>query len=632
MREYQIGDIIGYNSPDEGYIYGRIVRIDENELYAEYLDDYWNEFCAPKDKADYIEPIIINDDAASKFARYEITAKDIIGDNYPPERVQTKEKYMLSIDDVITVLNKASCTPAERFKEEWFIPLRYTLNHSFSYGHPDMRDAGDSGYRFLPSEGFFVWDAIDAVDDCLIDGNTDFSAIIERLEQQKKDMLLPVTQRKYDDEIKAHYVHLFDKNNMLEKATDDELSLFVRYANELCEKNNKTALYAKAYGCYGGNRAFPCDWAASRDCLLKLMELDENPFLANTLGYIYYYGRCTNGEPEFDKAFKYYSIGAAGYVYESRYKLSDMFRHGYGVPKNNKVAASMIWELYNENIKYVFDGELNTKFADIALRAGNLFRDGIDCEVSPDNAYYCYLQADFAIRMRLLEDDHYGDTKVAASIRKAIEEILPETSFAKPKKTVKYWTADRIINCRHSEHRLMEMKIRRLKNGEYSIVFRVLPKDGEKYQPKLFVTEPEAHFSGLIERITAKTIACSKIKIGGRLLGEKSATVIFDDVDGDEFYLYGKKTADIGCDGYTVQYPIKEKAEKAHFVSVAFQPGGRSYDYLCNIPDITIGDKVIVETSRGETEVEVIRVFDKDSTETALPISKYKSILRTADK
>lgn len=54
----------------------------------------------------------------------------------------------------------------------------------------------------------------------------------------------------------------------------------------------------------------------------------------------------------------------------------------YGVPKNSKVAASMIWELYEENLKYILGGSFDNKFADVALRAGNLLKDGVGCEAS----------------------------------------------------------------------------------------------------------------------------------------------------------------------------------------------------------------------------------------------------------
>ena len=631
MREFEIGDLIGYDSPEEGYIYGFVSEIGETELEADYLDDSWESFWVPTDQAEYIEPLFLDDELVSKFARYEITFSELVGDVYPPQKLRARERHQLTIDELLCVLRKASGLPAEQFAEEWFLPIRETMRHSFDCGHPGLRDGEESGYRFLPLQGYCVWNAMDEIDNYrLFNGINDYSGFIEELTAWKTLYGLPFEKRDYPDCCKSYYVKSFDTGNMLDKATDAELALFVRFTEELCEKGIKEGLYAKAYGCYGGNRAFPCDWIASRDALLKLLEVDDNPFVANTLGYIYYYGRCTDGEPEYEKAFKYFSIGAAGGIYESRYKLSDMFRHGCGVPKNEKIAASLIWELYNENIGYILGSNFDCKFADIALRAGNLKRDGIGCDEDADSAYYYYLQADFAIRMRMLENDYYGDGKVADGIRRAIEEILPETSYRKPKKAVYLSSVERIVRYHHRKDRLLEMKVKRLKNNEFSLRFRVLPKDGEKYPPKMFATEPSAHFCGMLDSITAKTSDCKRIKIGNRVLKENTATVIFDSAGIDGLYLNGKLVADIDCKGYRIDLPKKARSKRVHFASVVFHTGGRPYDYLCDIPDVKIGDKVIVKTDRGETEVEVVRVFDKDPTETALPMQKYKSVLKKA--
>lgn len=627
MHDFQIGDIIRYEDKENGYVYGEIVDIHGDELQAEYTDDSWETFYISKEKAEYIEPVYIDEETACRFARYEMTAAELIGDVYPPQRIRMNEKHMLSADELLAALDKASKLPSDQFQKEWFYPIRYDLCNAFRYGHPDMIREGTDGYRFLPAEGYFVWNTMDEIDNLLYDDVSDFSKQIEELKFWRDQYSLPFEKREYPEWVKSHYIKAFDKDNKLDGATDAELALFKRYVAELCETNNKAALYAKAYGCYGGNRAFECDWAASRDALLKLLEIDDNPFLANTLGYIFYYGRCTGGEPEYEKAFKFFSVGAAGGVYESEYKLSDMFRHGYGVTKSEKIASNIIWQLYDENIKYIFDGDFDCKFADVALRAGNLFRDGVNCEADADSAYYYYLQAEFAIRMRMLEDDHYGDASVSAGIAKAIEEILPKTSYQKTRRTVRYISLENILRYRYRKHRRMELKIKQAKNGELLMKIRALPRGDEEYPPKLFITEPKAHFCGLIDGMTVKTKGFRKLYIGNRLFNGETATITFDSVECDELFLYGNKIAEFVSDEYAVVYPKTGNKDKVRFVSVVFNEGGRSYDYICGIPDVKVGDTVKVRTDEGETDVKVVRVFEKTASETSLPISKYKSII-----
>lgn len=121
-----------------------------------------------------------------------------------------------------------------------------------------------------------------------------------------------------------------------------ELTVYRRFIDDLIPKDNHTALRRKGYGCYGGGPAYECNWDIALECVTRLYELTGKPVYANTLGYIYYYGRCWNGEPKYDEAFRYFSVGAAGFYYESRYKLADMFVHSYGVPKNAKIAYTIV--------------------------------------------------------------------------------------------------------------------------------------------------------------------------------------------------------------------------------------------------------------------------------------------------
>jgi hypothetical protein len=61
-------------------------------------------------------------------------------------------------------------------------------------------------------------------------------------------------------------------------------------------------------------------------------------------------------------------------------------------------------------------------------------------------------------------------------------------------------------------------------------------------------------------------------------------------------------------------------------VSVEFNPWDhRSYDYLCDLDDVAVGDRVIVETKRGENTVTVTGIKDRSDRATA-------SILRRADE
>ena len=224
-----------------------------------------------------------------------------------------------------------------------------------------------------------------------------------------------------EDEKKMMYIENYADSQ--ESIPKEEISKFLDYVEEGCKKEWPVALHVKAYGCYGGNEIFECDWEESLSCLLKLVDLTEDPYYYNTIGYIYYYGRCNNGNPEYEKAFKYFAVGAAHGIFESMYKVADMFISGNGCLKNPAAGAKIILSMYNENADIFCDGGFDGKFADVALRIGGLFEKGIGVEQSIEEAYSFYLEAKLAIDMRLKEYDFYGDKKVKKSIDEAIERV-----------------------------------------------------------------------------------------------------------------------------------------------------------------------------------------------------------------
>ena len=224
----------------------------------------------------------------------------------------------------------------------------------------------------------------------------------------------------------------WEKNECI--APPEEYDTYRELVLRGAEKDWPEALEALAYASYGGNNVFPTNWKKSEECLLKLIEVQPEPLphYYNSLGYIYYYGRTTAGEPEYEKAYQYFSIGAILGAYESRYKLADMLLAGKGVPKNVEAAAILIKSLYKENRDLLEEGKPECKFADVALRLGGLHERGDGVEKNLKDAYTLYLQASFAIKERMKAGDFLGDKSVAEHIEEALQrvrEALPGDFF-----------------------------------------------------------------------------------------------------------------------------------------------------------------------------------------------------------
>ncbi len=405
--------------------------------------------------------------------------------------------------------------------------------------------------------------------------------------------------------------------------------LFKQCLDAMCEKKEPKAIQRRGYCYYCGTKIYPNDWIKARDAFIEYYQLTGDASAANTLGYIFYYGRCNNGIPEYEEAFKYFSIGHAYTYFESTYKLADMFAHGYGVVKDGETANHLYWSVYKQTFKRFIKEDYESKFADAALRMGNCFRYGYGAEVDPETAYFYYLQADLAIRKRTEVADHYGDSVVFNGVQRALEEVRKEYTD-KGRKT--YFRNPGWLNWTLIKHRRCRIKIRELKNGALQLTASPIKRRDEKKAPLMLVTIPRSDYCELRDRISIKTAANSTYSIPGG-----GNEIIFDSYEynwnGTTKFYYGDELAgEIFTERYTFTAPSKKEiipeGEKYHFVRVVFEGSGRCYDYLCDDTSVKEGDQVIINGYDGETAVNVVSVFDKYENQLGLPLDRYKKVVR----
>ncbi len=329
-------------------------------------------------------------------------------------------------------------------------------------------------------------DESDDVDGDVIKGLNEVIQETENFEYNKEHDMLEWKLSEYQiGQILENFV---DKSD---KVPSSRKELFRRVVENECERENTQALYIKGYGCYGGDEIFECDWEESRKLITRLFELTEEPLYANTLGYIYYYGRCNGGVPEYEKAFQYFSVGAVHGLLESVYKQADMFLTGKGCIKAPKTAELIIWNLYKEVRTRFCHGE-DAKFADIALRMAAADERHGDFEA----AYAYYLEADCAIKKRLQKSTFFGDKTVQDKITKSINEVkskLPADYFADEiVKEYPFW-----IGAMLYDKCLSKMEIAQVADNRYKIRVEREKKD---HPGKALVVIPELE-TALLTRI-----------------------------------------------------------------------------------------------------------------------------------
>ncbi len=461
----------------------------------------------------------------------------------------------------------------------------------------------------------------------------DHSERMEMLEDYIDEIkLLPTEILK--DIVEPYHCYNIDR----QKATVQ--NIFKIALDELCDRKVDRAIQKRGYCYYGGTKIYPTDWVKARDSFLKYYASTGDASAANTLGYIYYYGRTNNGVPEYNKAFKYFSIGNLGGSVESKYKLADMFYHGYGVKKNVELAYKTYSELYKKSLESFAEGYYWCEFADVALRLGRCFYEG-EYVRNLETAYKYYLQADLAIRKRMAYNKQYGDTSVFRSIQTGLNEIR-DKYFRENPKSLKYyledfdWIDQLLVN-----GRICRAIYKILKTGELQLSFKFLTNTNiyESKIPNILITIPSADYCELKEKLEIKTEGFESLYVSPDRFyledTDEKRSFIFTNIFYDDeeycldFYFYEKRVASISSDEFYFVAPKKiSNPKKYHFVRIVFEGSGRTYDYLCDDLSIKAGDIVVVNTYEGEKNVNVVDVVDLTERELFLPLDRYKYIER----
>lgn len=457
-----------------------------------------------------------------------------------------------------------------------------------------------------------------------------FSAVLraeQYIEYYHRNKGLPEQKRDYPDFMKSWFIQVFDDEGRLEKATDVEKKRFLAYVDELAAKDDINALRARCYGKYCGNAVYGQDFMSARDDAKKLFELTKDPFYANTLGYIYYYGRCNNGTPEYEKAFRYYTFGAANGVFESIYKLADMYRNGYGVPKSEETAFRLVAMYYEEIDSQFRNGSDDGPYADVALRMGSMYLHGQGVEQDPEAALVFLLQARYAIKRRMAFSNNYGDNVVAANIQKCIAEAkkqCPQKKNTGKIMTPDFWPVKSLMR----DNYRISWKARQLKDRSWAVTFRRIPWPSEERPAKIFLTVPSACYCDLTDTVKGHVKPAE-----GRMPDEGRADFITTrEVKGrtvTTFYYDGAIVLELEGSEFELHIPKapKTSGKTVRLAGVTFTPGGRQYDYLCDDESVKAGDKVIVNGYDGPKEVEVQSITVVPVEDLALPIEKYKKIV-----
>ncbi|MBQ9084555.1 MAG: sel1 repeat family protein [Clostridia bacterium] len=611
MNKFKVGDTVKWQG-DDGVLCGIIINLERSCAVTHNMDIGICE--VETSRLCYIPQIKLGADDFAALIRLEGDLSALVEND--ARNIENIDGYLFSVSDLLSALNKIKAGGID--KAAYLV--WYELVSGVIYNDLETEEG----------ELYCDADALDLMHTELpVTLDEDSGEYIDRAisigEHFIEDRERPLLDRRYPDDIKRRLLVQMDNDDLMAMADEETVILYRRFAEELAPSGDRFALRAVAYGCYGGNRAFDCDWERSRDCLIRLFEDGEDDekreFYANTLGYIYYYGRCEGGVPDYENAYKYFSYAALSGVYEAKYKLADMYRNGYGVVKSRALAGSLIRELYRENLKYIYDGVFESKLADIALRMGNISLDWEDEEdKSYEAALYYYTQADYAIRMRMMECDYYGDEKVARAIAKALEDTRSAIGEWR-KDSVHYCSLEWLLGDVLEGCKRLDLVIKKYKNGDYSFTFSPRRRRNKPFANKMLITVPALDMCGLYDSITLRYK--TDTPIDEELIGR---VISVDGLDYSGLYFDGERIASL-CGSFILKDQGRKDEKKYRVATVCLGPSAK-YDYCLGSEDISVGDRVVISLLGKEYETTVLKITERRASELVLPLKAYTSILR----
>lgn len=390
----------------------------------------------------------------------------------------------------------------------------------------------------------------------------DAENLLYMIDLQEEEGMLPIEQRQYIDDIKDDYIHELDNDLILKDADRFTKKLFKRYVNELCDAKNFNALRIKGFACLGGNSVFKSDFKEAARCMEILWKDGGFGYAANTLGFIHFEGRLSDGVPDYGQAFRYFSIGHAFGIYESTFKLAEMFAEGIYVTKNLETSASLIEKVYVDS-RYKFEQEdFDGVFAEAAMHMGQLqlqiFNDNpLSLRFMRDQALDFFLQAEFALMMRFRFGMSPSDKKLREFIDDKILELTSDLKIYKSSFKSDYPSPlkDLLAYRPYGSYRLM-LKV--LKNDRIKITVQRITGRNEAAPALTLLTYREFTCCALTDTVTVTANKATATYKGN------PEDILFDDIaidaenDGTStirFYLGHKEMALIKAGGYTIGKP-----------------------------------------------------------------------------
>lgn len=402
--------------------------------------------------------IFVTSDKLEDFCCLRTTWTELC-DNIPlmtDVNVTFETQYPMTLDDLEEALENAGSMEPAQFLLDWWIPLGKFFYEALCLHEimtPTFEDLPDASEPDLPlsSEDLMYWifviiareadmligDFFNSKGDnkTLVESTTNelfnIDAILTQINyfRDDEDDELPVTERHFIPEIKESFITHRDNELVIADLNKENRLLFRRFADELADSGSFVAIKFKAYAYFSGGPIYGQDYSKAAVLLKRLLSEFNFGYAANTLGYIYFDGKI-DGNPDYEKAYFYFSAATLFDIAESKFKLADMYMHGLFVSQDTDMAYNLINDLYNDE-RYRFEsGNTGGYFPEIAYRMGMFFLGGKGNIPNSESvnlygvAYKYLLEAKCASAIRSDYGKRPGDAPLQNDIDNAIKSVI----------------------------------------------------------------------------------------------------------------------------------------------------------------------------------------------------------------
>lgn len=553
---------------------------------------------------DKLPPLEITKEELQKLVSARIMYRDYKDYVFPAFNIRAKEDYAMTASDIRDALlyigGRGNCL--EDFKEWFWIILNVfydDLHIQERYREDFFSDAPENDdemfsvayglveklywkleERFSQKEYFenfiikfkdpFDWEAGRSKKQIEEAGYKIVSDdIISRVNVYEYNQTRPHDRWVYSSSEKKHAVASYESPADLKKASPEEIEQYREFLEDLYNEGDSGAMKILAWSYFEGSAAFEKDLAQAKHFLEEFFAATGDPYAANALGYISYYGFANDNKPEYKEAFEYFTYGAMAGLDESIYRAADMLLAGKGTVKNIDMGLNMIVDGYRDSFNDFNNGHYDNMLPEYALRMGNACRDDLIYGMNIRDAYKFYLEAKLAIKMRKESGGHPGDSSTEGKVDYEMQRIRKRLNLDTRQTTIKtdfplYLSQlfeDRfplkIVLDVSKDGKSGTLKVSRFRFGKDMVDAGIIKEGSDAARmfdtPKMLVAYPELSYAELVSEITYKlegVVVATKTEKGPFFVAD--AFRKNEQTNALEFYAYGKLVAAIDTEWYVI--------------------------------------------------------------------------------